>query len=105
MTDGNYCYVAFHPELPNVISQGISPEEAKANLIETTELTIAHLVSNNLPIPESRSFKSTNFSSLSTESSDLTSNNLFTSIDESSGDPSNGNQEVRTLPSGQLQPL
>ena len=50
-TDGSYCYVAYHPELPNCISQGDTPEEAEANLVEATELTITHLVSNKLPIP------------------------------------------------------
>ena len=51
ITDGDYCYVAFHPELPSVLSQGATKEEATENLIEATELAISHLISNNLPIP------------------------------------------------------
>lgn len=50
-TDGTYCYVAFHPELPNSLSQGNTPEEAEENLVEATELTINHLIANNLPVP------------------------------------------------------
>ncbi len=51
-TDGGNCYVAYHPELPDCLSQGTTPEEAEANLVEVTQMTIAHLVSSHLPIPE-----------------------------------------------------
>lgn len=51
-TGGTYCYVAFHPELPNSMSQGDTPEEAEENLVEATELTLAHLKANNLAIPK-----------------------------------------------------
>lgn len=54
-TDEDYCYIAYHPELPNCLSQGATPEEARENLVEATELTIAHLLANNLPIPMSMS--------------------------------------------------
>lgn len=51
-TNSTYCYVAFHPEFPNNMSQGDTPEEAEENLVEATELTLAHLKANNLPVPE-----------------------------------------------------
>lgn len=51
-TDDTDCYVAYHPELPNCISQGATPQEAEENLVEATQLTIAHLVASHLPIPE-----------------------------------------------------
>lgn len=51
-TDGGWCYVAFHPELPQVMSQGNTAAEAEENLVEATELAIEHLASNRLPVPE-----------------------------------------------------
>jgi predicted RNase H-like HicB family nuclease len=51
-TDGTYCYVAYHPELPGCMSQGDTPEEAEENLREATQMVIEHLVSNNLPVPD-----------------------------------------------------
>ncbi len=51
-TDGTYCYIALHPELLGSMSQGDTPEEAEANLVEATELVLAHLKVNNLPIPK-----------------------------------------------------
>jgi predicted RNase H-like HicB family nuclease len=56
-TDGTHCYVAFHPEFPNTTSQGDTPEEAEENLVEATELTLAHLKANNLPIPKPMSWQ------------------------------------------------
>ena len=51
-TVGSYCYIAFHPELPNILSQGDTVQEAEANLVEATELAIEHLVRHGLPVPE-----------------------------------------------------
>lgn len=45
-------YIAWHPELPPVLSQGETPVEARGNLIEATELAIEHLRANGLLIPE-----------------------------------------------------
>ena len=50
-TDGSQCYVAYHPELPTCMSQGETPEEAEANLVEATHLALDHLAVNGLPIP------------------------------------------------------
>ena len=50
--DDTFYYIAYHPELSNTISQGGTPEEAEENLIEATELTLTHLKTNNLFIPE-----------------------------------------------------
>ena len=51
-TDGGGCHVAYHPELPTVLSRGDTPAQARHNLIEAAELSVAHLIENNLPIPE-----------------------------------------------------
>jgi predicted RNase H-like HicB family nuclease len=51
-TEGGYCYVAFHPELPGCMSQGETPEEAKNNLREATEMVIKHLLLHHLHVPE-----------------------------------------------------
>ena len=51
-TDNTYCYVASHRELPTVLSQGDTVEEALGNLAEATQLAIDHLVHHGLPIPE-----------------------------------------------------
>lgn len=49
LSDNNY--IAYHPELPTARSHGSTPEEARENLIEATEMAIAHLMENALPIP------------------------------------------------------
>ena len=46
------CYVAYHPELPTVRSQGETPQEARSNLVEATELALEHLAAHGLPVPE-----------------------------------------------------
>lgn len=51
-TTGGHCFIAYHPELPNVTSQGDTPEEARNNLAEATELAVRHLTDNNLDVPE-----------------------------------------------------
>jgi predicted RNase H-like HicB family nuclease len=50
-TDGR-CYVAYHPELPGCLSQGDTPEEAEANLVEATEMALEHLLAHGLPVPK-----------------------------------------------------
>jgi predicted RNase H-like HicB family nuclease len=57
-TDGGYCYIAFHPELPGCMSQGDTPEEAEANLAEARQMVIEHLLANGLSVPDSISFSS-----------------------------------------------
>ena len=46
------CFVAYHPELPTVRSQGETPQEARSNLVEATELALEHLAAHGLPVPE-----------------------------------------------------
>ena len=46
------CFVAYHPELPTVRSQGETPQEARSNLVEATELALEHLAAYGLPVPE-----------------------------------------------------
>lgn len=45
------CFVAYHPELPTVRSQGETPQEARSNLVEATELALEHLAEYGLPVP------------------------------------------------------
>lgn len=51
-TTNAYCFVAYHPELPTVRSQGETPQEARSNLVEATELALEHLAAYGLPVPE-----------------------------------------------------
>ena len=46
------CFVAYHPELLTVRSQGETPQEARMNLVEATELALEHLAEYGLPVPE-----------------------------------------------------
>ena len=46
------CYVAYHPELHTVRSQGETPQEARSNLVEATDLALEHLAAHGLPVPE-----------------------------------------------------
>lgn len=50
-TEGNICYLAFHPELSGCMSHGDTPEDAIANLLEARKLYFATLLEKNLPIP------------------------------------------------------
>ena len=45
------CFVAYHPELPTVRSQGKTPQEARRNLVEATELALEHLAAHGLLVP------------------------------------------------------
>ncbi len=51
-TDDSGCYVAIHPELPNCLGQGDTPEEAEQDLAEATALVLEHLAEHGLPIPK-----------------------------------------------------
>lgn len=52
LSDGSSVYFAYYPELPGCMSDGESPEEARANLDEARRVCLEHLRENNLPIPE-----------------------------------------------------
>ena len=58
-TDGQPCYVAYHPEIPDCMSQGNTPDQAEANLEEATQMCLDHLRANGLPIPEPFAFGQT----------------------------------------------
>lgn len=51
-TDGQTCFVAWHPELPGCMAQGLTMDEAEKNLTDARELVIEHLYSDGLPIPK-----------------------------------------------------
>jgi predicted RNase H-like HicB family nuclease len=53
-TDGEVCYLAYHPELPNCIGQGSTAAEAEQDLAEATIMTIDYLLESGLPVPEPR---------------------------------------------------
>ncbi len=50
-TDGDYVYLARHPELEGCLAQGETREEALANLEEVRVDYFEHLLEFNLPIP------------------------------------------------------
>ncbi len=51
-SNGSSIYFAFHPELPGCMSDGESPEAARANLAKARQVYLEHLRENHLPIPE-----------------------------------------------------
>ncbi len=55
-TEGETCYVAKHPEILGCMSQGATPEEAEANLVEVTQMIIEHMLEHNLPVPDPWTF-------------------------------------------------
>lgn len=50
-TDGQPCYVAYHPELEGCMSHGATREEALRNLREATELYISTLLEKGIDFP------------------------------------------------------
>lgn len=50
-TDGSPCYIARIPELPGCMSDGDTPEEAKANLDEAKRDYIQSLLEDGLEVP------------------------------------------------------
>jgi predicted RNase H-like HicB family nuclease len=50
-TDGDWCYIATHPELPGCFAQGETPEEARADLEYARADYIASLKEDGVPIP------------------------------------------------------
>ena len=51
-TNGEPCFLAYHPELEGCMSHGATSDEALSNLEEVTELYIAALAEEGIPIPE-----------------------------------------------------
>jgi len=50
-TDGEPCYMAYHPELEGCMTHGDTPEEALRNLDEVTRLYIYALIDDGLEVP------------------------------------------------------
>lgn len=50
-TDGEYIYLARNPELEGCMAQGLTEEEALANLDEVRIEHIEHLLENHLDVP------------------------------------------------------
>ena len=50
-TDGESCYVAYHPELEGCMSHGDTLEEALHNLGEVRRLYISTLIAEGLEVP------------------------------------------------------
>ena len=57
-TDGDYIYLAHHPELPGCCAQGDTPDEARAALDEVRAAYLAHLAAHKLPAPEAARMRS-----------------------------------------------
>jgi predicted RNase H-like HicB family nuclease len=105
-TDEDHCYIAYHPELPNCLSQGATPEEARENLVEATELTIAHLLANNLPVPVPMSQRTAHGASVQVINSVVKTN--INDLEVASSDVYHSTEKKLTGPSVQvltLQPI
>ncbi len=50
-TDGESCYMAYHPDLEGCMSHGSTQEEALSNLLEVTTLYLQSLAKRGLEIP------------------------------------------------------
>ena len=50
-TDGELCYMAYHPELEGCMTHGDTPEEALRNLDEARRLYISALIDEGLEVP------------------------------------------------------
>ena len=50
-TDGELCYMAYHPELEGCMTHGDTPEEALHNLDEAKRLYISALIDEGLEVP------------------------------------------------------
>lgn len=98
-TNDSYCYVAFHPELPDVLSQGDTAQEAKENLTEATELALAHLATNSLPIPKPMA-STEGFSTI--PESESSSPVIIDKVSFKSLVTPGSDQEIMTIPSGQV---
>ncbi len=51
-TDGDFIYLAQHPEIEGCMAQGETMEEAQANLDEVRLDSIEHLLKHGLPVPD-----------------------------------------------------
>jgi len=54
-TEGEFCYIAFHPELVGCMSHGDTPQEAMDNLSEAKSLYIKTLLEKGQSIPPPKS--------------------------------------------------
>ncbi len=50
-TDGTFCYVAEHPDLPGCAAHGETITEAKERLAKAREAYLAHLTAEGIPFP------------------------------------------------------
>ena len=50
-TDGEPCYLAYHPEMEGCMTHGSTPGEALGNLVEVTEIYTSVLLDKGLDIP------------------------------------------------------
>jgi predicted RNase H-like HicB family nuclease len=50
-TDGQYCYVAYHPEMESCLAQGRTPKEARRALSEMTDQAMEYLRETGQPVP------------------------------------------------------
>ena len=49
-------YIAYHPELSTILSQGETPKEAQDNLVEATKMALEHLKAKGLEVPSVMDF-------------------------------------------------
>ena len=51
LTDGAFCYIAEHPDLPGCSAHGYTLSEAQANLAHAREAYLRHLRATGRPVP------------------------------------------------------
>lgn len=75
LKDGRLIYVAWHPEIRRVRSQGASPEEAKENLSDAFSMFVEHCLEHGLdmPTPQQSGVKEIIWRSLSISPAQVTS--------------------------------
>lgn len=66
-TDGDYIYLARNPELEGCMAQGLTEEEAIANLGEVRVEHIEHLLEHSLEVPRPNHAKATSTLSVVTQ--------------------------------------
>lgn len=75
LEDGRLIYVAWHPEIRRVHSQGASPEEARENLSDAFSMFVEHCIEHgfDMPSPQQSGVKEIIWRSLSISQAQVTS--------------------------------
>lgn len=106
LEEGAYCYIAFHPELPDLIGQGDTLAEARESLVEATALAIEYLITNNLPVPEPKILGAGNVTNLAAHEPVISERVVISDLSvRTKNIPGFGDKEVQTEISARLELL